>query len=160
MIDRSCCKFGELEINTRDWPILLMVFPKQRFADADLRRALDYIEQLMIESEKSGEKSFQITDLTRMQEIASASQRKISAEWVKRTAPLQRAASVGGANVTPSTILRGLITAIYWFQSPSTTTTPIFVATRSDAYRAALRSLKAAEVPLPPGLRAQILSTH
>ena len=159
MVERVCRKFGGLIVDTSDWPILLMEFPGQRFPDVDLHHALGYIEQLMRESEESGEKSFQVTDLTLMKELAPASQRRYSAEWVKRTTPLLNTTSLGGANVTPSTLLRGLITAIYWFQS-SEATTPVIVATRKEAYREALRSLEAAGVPLPPGMRARIAEAH
>ena len=46
-----------------------------------------------------------------MTQLAPASQRKCVADWMARTLMLQKTVSLGGANVTPSTILRGLITS-------------------------------------------------
>jgi hypothetical protein len=52
--------------------------------------------------------------------------------------------------VTPSAILRGLITAVFWFQPP---VAPYFaVATRHEAMRKGVEMLRAASAPLPPRL--------
>ena len=156
MIARVVREFGTLRIETVDWPIILFELPERRFGDGEFADALDYIERLLREGQLYGEKSFQVTDLTRMQEIAPASQRKFVAEWTKRTVDLQKAASVGAANITPSPILRGLVTAVHWFQPPPNPTT--FVATRKEAWAVALKALDAAKAPLSPALRARLSS--
>jgi len=73
---------------------------------------------------------------------------------MKRTHALQMIASVGGANVTPSPLLRGLITAINWFQNPAMPA--VSVATRREALVAAIEMLDAANVPIPEELRMRI----
>jgi hypothetical protein len=73
---------------------------------------------------------------------------------MRRTVPLQRAASLGGANVTPSTVLRGLITAINWFQPPPMPT--LYVATRREALAAAIDALNAAGTHIPHTLRDRL----
>ena len=147
-------EFGTLRVETVDWPIILLEFPERRFGDAEFADALDYIERLLREGHLLGEKSFQVTDLTRMQEIAPASQRKYVSEWAKRTLDLQKVASVGAANVTPSSILRGLVTAVHLFQPPPTPTT--FVSTRKEAWVVALKALDEARAPLSPVVRARL----
>jgi hypothetical protein len=151
---RSSREFEGLLIGTDDWPIILMEFPERRIADTALHSALRFLEDLMGDAEKASEKTFQITDLTRMHELAGASQRKYASEWLRRTRALQCAASFGGANVTPSTILRGLITAINWVQSASTPT--VFVATRKEAIAAAIEMFDHENAPLRPDLLARL----
>jgi hypothetical protein len=151
VIVRVARDFGLVRVDTSDWPVLLLEFPEHRVEDVEFRDAMTHIEHTLLEAKSLGLKSFQVTDLTRMREIAPASQRKHAADWMKRTLPIQRAASVGGANVTPSTILRGLITAIYWFQPPPMPTT--FVSTRKEAMLMAVRALEEARLPVPLAVR-------
>jgi hypothetical protein len=87
-----------------------------------------------------------------MREITPASQRRFTADWLQRTATLQRTGSVGAAHVTPSAILRGLITAVFWFQKPPTET--VFVATRDEAVRRGIEFFEKAGLP-PPSVRTQ-----
>ena len=119
-----------------------------------VRAALAYIERLFREAKEAGQRFYQITDLTRMNEIPSAGQRKYVGEWMQRTVPLQKIASLGGANVTPSTIMRGIITAINWFQPPPMPT--IYVATRQEALTSALKIFDAAKIPLPLDVRRRL----
>jgi hypothetical protein len=91
-----------------------------------------------------------ITDLTVMREITPANQRQFTAEWIKRTASLSRVASVGGATVTPSPILRGIITALYWLQPSPSPTFP--VATRHDGMLKGIEMLESGNVLLSPRL--------
>src|SRR5262249_16642596 len=112
--------------------------------------ALDHLESLFLEAKKERVRAFVITDLTRMRELASAKQRRLTGEWSKRTADLTRATSAGSAAVTPSAILRGLITAVFWFQPP---TAPYFaMGTRHEAMLKAIEMLRAANAALPPRL--------
>jgi hypothetical protein len=139
--------FGGLRIDTTDWPIVLMEFPEQRLSDNDFHNALLYVEQLWLECERMGLKSYQVVDFTRMREIAPASQRRHAADWVSRTETLVKRVSLGGACVTPSSILRGLVTAIMWLHKPPNPTE--FFATRPQAYLHGIGQLEQARVPLP-----------
>ena len=140
--------FGGLKIDTTDWPILFMEFSEGRFPDSVLEASLTYTEQLMRECQSVRGRCAQVTDLTRMQALSPASQRKIAGEWVKKNSGLILATSVGGATITPSSILRGLVTAVYWFHKPATASE--FFATRAEALRYVIRLLEEARVPLPP----------
>lgn len=152
MISRVVRDFSGIRIDTTDWPILLMVMPEHRVTDGDVQSALSCIEQAMLECKNSREKCVQVTDASAMTTLPLASQRKITGEWIKKTIQLQREVSLGGANVTPSAIIRGMITAIHWFHKPETPV--VFVATRKEAMQQAFRWLEEAKVPLPARLRA------
>jgi hypothetical protein len=150
VVPRVAREFGGIRIETTEWPILVMDCPERRVPEAEFRASLDYIEQLMLECERSRQRCFQVTDLTRIQELPTASQRKYAGEWTTRTTELQKKTSIGGANVTPSAIVRGIITAIHWIQRPAT---PVaFFATRPEAMVHAVSMLEGASVLLPPAL--------
>jgi hypothetical protein len=145
-------KFEAIGVETVDWPIILIEFPEKRVADAALRSVLESVESLLNEACSRQERLFVITDLTRMQEITPASQRQLTGEWNKRTFALSQAAGLGGATVTPSAILRGIITAVFWIQPPAT---PSFaVATRHEAMLKGIEMFAAANIPLPEHLLA------
>jgi hypothetical protein len=64
---------------------------------------------------------------------------------------------VGGATVTPSPILRGIITAVYWLQPSPSPTFP--VATRHEAMLKGIEMLEAGSVLLSPRL-VEYRDTH
>jgi hypothetical protein len=139
--------FGGLRIDTTDWPIVLMEWPEERVSETDFHDTLLYLEQLWGESERLGLKSYEVVDFTRMNQMAPASQRKYAGEWLQRNESLVRLASVGGAWVTPSAIMRGIVTAITWIHRPPNPTE--FFATRPQAYLHAIDQLEQAGVSLP-----------
>jgi hypothetical protein len=150
---RDTREFDGVRVEAVDWPIVLVDFPAGRLADATLQAVLDALETVMREAERAKEKIFIINDLTHMRSIPPASQRKFTGEWIQRTANLSRTASVGAAQVTPSAILRGIITAVFWFHpSPSPS---VFVATREEAVSRGILMLEEAGVQLPARLRQQ-----
>jgi hypothetical protein len=129
---------------------MLMDCGSFRDTDADLRGALVCLEEAMRECAKMREKCVQITDLSGVHHMPTATQRKIAGEWVKSTLELQKAVSLGGANVTPSSIVRGIVTAISWIGKPPT---PVqFFATRHEATLQAFKWLEEGRVLLPPAL--------
>jgi hypothetical protein len=105
--ERAECEFGGIHVSAADWPIILLEFPEKRVPDATLHSALGYLESIMREAAKTRERIYILTDITLMREVTPASQRRYTADWMKRVQPLSRIASVGGAMVTPSSILRG-----------------------------------------------------
>jgi hypothetical protein len=152
MVTRPESEPGTIGLATTDWPIVLIEFPERRVPDSGLLATLDEIESLLKKAKRNREKLFFITDLTLMREITPANQRKLTAEWIKRTAPLSTAASVGGATVTPSAILRGIITALYWVH-PSPT--PSYcVTTRHEGMLKGIDMLEEVKALLSPRLIA------
>jgi hypothetical protein len=150
MVSREVHDFGGIRIVTVDWPVLLMEMTEHRVTDDDLRAALARFEDVMRECLKSREKFALVTDLSRLRHLPPPSQRKIAADWVNSTSGLQKITNLGGANVTPSAIIRGIITAIYWIARPATPAA--FVATRDEAMQQAIRWLEEAGALLPPSV--------
>jgi hypothetical protein len=150
MTGRADRTFESIRVSAADWPIILIEFPEKRVADEALHSVLQHVESLLNEASNNREKLFVITDLTRMEEITPARQRQYTGAWNKRTFALSKAAGLGGATVTPSAILRGIITAVFWIQPPAT---PSFaVATRHEAMLKGIEMLESAKVALPPAL--------
>lgn len=152
MVPREVNDYGGIRLVTVDWPIMLLEFTEHRVADDDLRTVLARFEEIMRESYKTREKFSLVTDLSAIRHLPSASQRKIAADWVNGTRELTSLTNLGGANVTPSAVIRGLITAIYWLARPATPAA--FVATRDEAMRQAIRWLEEAGALLPPSVMA------
>jgi hypothetical protein len=151
MVARVLREFGGLRVDTTDWPVVVFELPELRLADSDITLALSYIERIWRECEKDHEKCCLVTDAGRVQAIPPASQRKIAADWAKNSVELQRTVSVGGVCVTPSSIIRGIITAILWIYKPEK---PVaFFATRDEAKLQAIQWLDEAGVKLPSRLR-------
>jgi hypothetical protein len=150
VVARITREFAGILVDTTLWPVLLCEFPEKRVPDPEFREALSYIEQLMRDAVASREKCYQVTDITRVREIAPATQRKYAAEFIKRNASLSVAATLGTGSVTPSSILRGIMTAVYWI-SPSPTPATFF-ATRDEAYLHAVKVLEGIGALLPPKL--------
>jgi hypothetical protein len=148
MAARRIREFGGLVVDTMDWPIIVLEFPEQRFPDADCEAGLDCVTQLMLECLHDRRKCTQITDLTRIQQLPNASQRKLAGDWVKQNSELVVATSVGGATVTPSAILRGLVTAVHWIHRPPTPNA--FLSAKPEAQRYVIKLLEDAGVLLPP----------
>ena len=152
MATRRPQDFEGIRVTTDDWPIVVIEFPEERVSDAALHAMFRHLEELLREAEKAEEKIFTITDLTRMHHIAPASQRRYAGEWIQHTAMLARTASVGGAQVTPSGILRGLVTAVFWVKPPPTPS--VSTATREEAIERGIELLLAANVRVPPRVLA------
>jgi hypothetical protein len=149
---RADREFGGIRVVVADWPVVVTEFPEKAVPDDALCSVFGYLQSLMTDAQRDGEKIFIITDISRMRQITPASQRRLAADWLKQVGPLTLVASAGGATVTPSTILRGVITALFWLQ-PSPT--PFFcVATRHDAMVKGIEMLQAARVLLSPALIA------
>jgi hypothetical protein len=154
VVARLVRTFEGIRVSTEDWPVILIEFPEEAVTESAIGDSLNYLEQLYKEGRQNRERSYTVTDLTRMRQFAPASQRKIVSEWMSRTLDLQKTVCDGGANVTPSAILRGLVTALYWFAPPPVPA--IFVATRREAYAEALKAFDGAKVVLRPDLRAAL----
>jgi hypothetical protein len=152
MLSQPVREFDGIRVETSDWPIIVTEFPEGRVSDAALQGMLGHLEALMHLAEKHHERLYFVTDLTKMRYLTPASQRKLTGEWVERTTPLAKRTSAGAAQVTPSAILRGIITAVFWLH-PSPTQS-VFVATRNEAILRGLERLEAAGEPLSPRLRA------
>ncbi len=148
MTSRGLRTFGGIRTESSDWPIVVTTFPEARVADEDLREMLHHLADLMRDAESRRERIFLITDITQMRQLTPASQRKLTADWMKQTFSLGKVASVGAAHVTPSALLRGIITAVAWIQPPPNP--QVCVATLEEAFTRGIATLTAAGQLVPP----------
>jgi hypothetical protein len=142
--------FAGLRFSATDWPIVVIEFPERRVPDPALRELLARLESLMNDAAKRRERFFVVIDVTSMREIAPASQRRYAGEWNRRLDPLATAVTLGGAAVTPSSILRGIMTAVFWIHPPKRTM--YTAATRREAMIKGVQVLERERIPLPPRL--------
>jgi hypothetical protein len=143
-----------LRVLTDQWPIILIEFPETRVPDVALRDCLVCVEELLNGARDRVERTYTITDLTKMYEFPPTTQRKHTAEWMSRTISLQKAASLGGATVTRATMLRAFINAIHWIAPPAMPS--VFVATRQEAFAEAVKAFDRARMPLRAELRTAL----
>ena len=147
-------EFQGIRLLTNDWPALVIDFPETRVPDGALEDCLSCVEELLKDASDRKEKTYTITDLTRMVEFPPTTQRKYASDWMTRSIGLQKAASLGGATVTRSTMLRAFINAVHWVSPPAMPS--IFVATRREALAAAVQAFDAARIWVRPELRAAL----
>jgi hypothetical protein len=146
----SVREFGGIRFDTTDWPIFVIEFPPHRPTDEGFRGAFAALEVAAKQALARNELAFVLTDLTRMRETPTASQRQDAAAFMKRAEDLLRVATIGGSHITPSAILRGLITAVYWIQ-PTPRPSACF-ATRAEAIAYGIQLYQKANVPVPQAL--------
>jgi hypothetical protein len=144
--------FGGIRVSCADWPVVLIEFPEKRVPDAALYSMFEYLESSMLDAAKAHEQVYTLADISLMREMTPASQRRYTAEWIKRNADLVKVSSVGGATVTPSPVLRGIITAVYWIQPPIRTM--FTVATRQEGMLKGIELLQREGQLLSPRLIA------
>ena len=149
MSARGVRQFEGISIDCTLWPILVWESPARRVSDGATADALGHLEELW-RTTPAGVKSFTLTDLSVMKEAAPASQRKYAAEFIKRNQELQLRASVGGAIVATSALVRGVLTAVFWLQR--TTLETHLVATRAEGLIYGIDLLASAGSPLPQNL--------
>jgi hypothetical protein len=143
-------EFEGIRIETVDWPIVVTEFPPTHVSDEALRSTLACLEALMQVAQRDREQLVFVTDLTQMREVARAGQRKITGEWMAQTSSLRKLVSLGAVHVTPSAVLRGIITAVFWLNPPHVENA--FVASRDEAFAQAAALLKKAGIPMPSRL--------
>jgi hypothetical protein len=143
-------EFDAIRLSAADWPVVLIEFPEKRVADSALHALLADLESRMKDAAEREEKMLIITDLTLMRELPPASQRQYSGQFNRRITFLSAATVVGMATVTPSALLRGVMTAVLWMQQPPKPV--IYVATRHEAMLEGIKMLEGEKVPLPARL--------
>ncbi|HLK40663.1 MAG TPA: hypothetical protein VKU41_28115 [Polyangiaceae bacterium] len=150
MKERGLRDFDGITIDCTAWPVIVWQSPPERVSDRATADALGWLEELW-RSTPAGSKSFTLTDLSTMREAAPASQRKYAADFMHRNRELQVRASVGGAIVATSALVRGVLTAVFWLER---STLPMrLVATREEGLVYGIDLLSSACPPVPAHLQ-------
>lgn len=149
-MEQGVRRFGGIAIDCTQWPIIVWESPALRVEDRAAEEALAWLEELW-RSTPAGAKSFTLTDLSAVKEAAPASQRKYAADFQKRNRELQVRASVGGAIVATSTLVRGALMAVFWLQRSALDT--YVVASREKALAYGIDLLLGAGQTVPAQLR-------
>lgn len=141
--------FEGIMIDATRWPFILWESPPRRVSDRAFADAMTYVEALS-KATPPGEKSFMLTDLSRLEEAAPASQRKYAADFLHRNRDLFQRVSAGAGIVAKSAIVRGGITAVFWIRPPPVETR--VVATREEGTLYGIAMIEKACGRLPPHL--------
>lgn len=121
--------------------------------DAELMESLARLRAALVEDLQAGRKSVVLLDL-RNAGVLTPEQRRSTAEWMKRVTDLFRRATFGTVFVVESALVRGVLTALLWFQPRGT---PYEVVRDLDeAMRWAIACLDEAHVAVPSDLRRDL----
>jgi hypothetical protein len=103
-----------IQIDTEAWPLAVVTFPRGEIVDADFDA---YLNELGIWLD-AGDRYATVTDTTQMERPIDARQRARLDDWIDaRTSQLRRV-SAGNALVVSSTLMRGVLNALYWVKKP------------------------------------------
>jgi hypothetical protein len=141
--------FEGITIDATQWPFVLWESAPRRVSDRAFADAMTWVQELS-ETTPPGEKWFLLTDLSRLEEAAPASQRKYAADFLNRNGDLIRRASAAAGIVAKSAVVRGGITAVFWIRPPPIETR--VVATREEGILYGIAMIEKACPPLPPHL--------
>ncbi|HEY6726445.1 MAG TPA: hypothetical protein VI197_20565 [Polyangiaceae bacterium] len=128
------------------FPILLSVSPAQ-YTENTVRQMAEAFEEYFIR----GTRYVVISVSPNGARPPDAKQRKLVTDWISSPRVMSYSARLclGSANIVPSSLLRGLHTALLWAWSPPFPVKP--VAGAREALDYALDTLEKSGVPLPPG---------
>jgi len=107
----------------------------------------------MSEDVRQGRRGVILVDLLQAAPLA-ASQRRTSSAWMKQNLPLFSQAALGTAFAIESPLVRGVLTALLWFQPMDV---PHEVVRDLDAgVRWAIKRFEAERIAVPERLRAEL----
>lgn len=128
------------------FPILLSVSPVQ-FTENTVRQMAEAFEEYFIR----GTRYVVISVSPKRAHPPDAKQRKLVTDWISSPRVMSYSARLclGSANIVPSSLARGLHTALLWAWNPPFPIKP--VAGAREALDYAINALEKSSVPLPPG---------
>jgi len=105
---------GGVTTNLGRWPIVVMTPPARPMTDQEFKDYLVWMEKHVT---TRGETYTVINDV-RHAPAPSAAQRKLVADHMERLRPITTRFCAGTAMVFESTLMRGIMTAIFWMSKP------------------------------------------
>lgn len=113
MKDIPACP-GGMETDLSRWPIVIMTAPSRPMSDQDFKDYLAWVEKHIT---CRGE-AYALVNDARHAPAPTAAQRKLVADQMERLRPFTRRHCAGNAMVFDSTLMRGIMTAIFWTTKP------------------------------------------
>jgi hypothetical protein len=86
--------------------------------DEQLKRSLAEYNDMLCSFEREQRQLISFIDMSGMGDL-TAQQRRIQSDWNRSIQPVQKAVTLGIAFIAPSTVTRGMLTAVFWFSPPS-----------------------------------------
>ena len=105
---------AQIELDLSNWPAVVVRPPVGEVTDAEME---SFLERFFQEVEARGGRYVLVNDLRQNTGI-TARQRKMIVESMERTEASRTAVQVGNGMVFSSTLLRGMLTAIFWMRKP------------------------------------------
>lgn len=142
-----------LEITKLDWVPLTCVRAVGAPSDEELHDSLHRIAQALEQDLRQGSKRLMIMDMRQASPL-SAGQRRTASVWMKENSERFSRSALGTAFVIESPLVRGVLTALLWFQPIDV---PHEVVRDLDAgVRFAIKRLEAERMPVPERLRTEL----
>lgn len=94
------------------------VYMDGRQTDDELKQRLEAFRELYVSLQREQRRTVLLFELGESFDY-SARQRSIQADWGRDVAELEREVLIANAFVTPSLVIRGMITAVYWLWPPA-----------------------------------------
>ncbi len=137
-----------IDVDTSLWPVVICT-PRGDLDETHYQKMFDDFDRLW----RKGEKFFTITD-TRFNDTATAKQRQLIGEWVKKSGPNIKRFSLGSVLIVESALVRGALTAISWVSQQDFASA--YAKDWAQAAKATVQLLTQAHVPTD-GLEEKLL---
>lgn len=130
------------------WPIVIFTV-RENMKPADYYAAFARYETEVFTRK---ERYVSITNLSMMDGVPNASDRKVMADWMGKHSDYVGRWALGNSTVIRSAVVRGALTALYWVQKPPTAQTAH--GTLRESIEWGLGMLDQAGIPRPAGVEA------
>jgi len=130
------------------WPIVIFTV-RENMKPADYYAAFARYESEVFTRH---ERYVSITNLSMMDGVPNASDRKAMADWMGKHSEYVGRWALGNSTVIRSAVVRGALTALYWVQKPPTAQTAH--GTLQESIEWGLGMLDQAGIPRPRGVEA------
>jgi hypothetical protein len=134
-------------------PVVYVAARETGISDAELARALAQLLIWLRDDHTKQRRIVSIIDLSRAR-LLNAKQRTVMHEWLQDARAMTIETSLGVAFIAPSSLVRGVLTAIFWFQSLGAP--HAITGSLGEAVTWSVERLAQARIPLPCDARSDI----
>lgn len=105
---------GGVRTDLTHWPLAIVIPPRTQMTDSDYRAYLEWTRRYIV---CTGQVYAMVLDAQNNPGV-TANQRRILGEHMESTKPFSKKYCAGVAMVFDSTMMRGMMTAIFWLSKP------------------------------------------